>query len=91
MLHWLAFSYHWEVYVGPFLGLGRVLFWDWGWLWCFAGYTLEKMMGVIKNVAYLIILVDLAFLTLLGLSGRWFGPFWVEGGLGEVVFSLKLY
>ena len=42
-------------------------------------------MGVIKNVAYLIILVDLAFLTLLGLSGRWFGPFWVDGGLGEAV------
>ena len=61
MLHWLAFSYHWEVYVGPFLGLGRVSFWDWGWLWCFAGYTLEKMGGVIKNVAFLITLVDLGF------------------------------
>ena len=37
-------------------------------------------MGVIKNVAYLITLLDLAFLTLLGLPGRWLGPFWVGGG-----------
>ena len=90
MLHWLAFSYHGEGYVGPFLGLGRVPFWDWGWLWCFAGYTLEKMIGVIKNVAFLIFLLDLGFLWFLGLPGGCFGPFGAAG-LGEVVFYLKLY
>ena len=51
-------------------------------------------MGVIKNVTYLITLVDLAFLTLLGLPGRWFGPFWVAGGWERPFlfkFVLKLY
>ena len=42
------------------------------------------MIGVIKNVAFLITLLDLAFLKLLGLPGGCFGPFWV-GGLGEAV------
>ena len=90
MLYWLAFSYHWEVYVGPFLGLGRVPLWDWGWLWCFAGYTLEKMWGVIKNVAFLIILVDLGFWTVLGLPGAsWGGVLGRLGPLGwERPFSL---
>ena len=89
MLYWLAFSYHWEVYVGPFLGLGRVSFWDWGWLWCFAGYTLEKMGGVIKNVPFWATGADLAFLRPLGLPGRR-EPFGAAG-LGEALFSLKLY
>ena len=51
-------------------------------------------MGVIKNVAYLITLVDLAFLTLLGLPGRWLGRSGSGGGLERPFlfkFVLKLY